>query len=422
MEFKKIYPRVYSADGDCEDKMDDNKMDIGLPVSSSKKITNRNNYSIYSYFKKHPMVLITCISACVAVISFCLNAIVYIDAYKQLEYWGLSDLNIPITTSNQIYIVFVALLFFIVSTFSQIFMGFTFDAYARHKQFVFHNKYVHKICIRLLRKAKKRTVMTSKKIKNLNVTNPLLRTENEQNQKELNLNLNEIEGLIKANKKARSDTRSALKYPHELILKSIFISSICMLPFYIFYIYVYVDINNSLISKLIIIIIISMLNIFISYSPILFKSNRKQKISIRKAVETGEFHKELQKACKTALKTKYPIEKILKVNILKWFTNKHITDIAIKTTIMLIGMIIGCAIIYIKLPGLQKDFRVCEIDDTAYVVIYKNDNTYYLIESEIVNDSIEINTTKKKIVISNDFVYTDVEFKIVERILVGEKE
>jgi hypothetical protein len=84
--------------------------------------------------------------------------------------------------------------------------------------------------------------------------------------------------------------------------------------------------------------------------------------------------------------------------------------------------LISCFLISTSSPRMQKSFHVCEIDDTSYVVIYEYNNTYYLAESEIINDSITINTLKKRVVVSDDFEYRVIKFETVDRILIGDKE
>ena len=64
----------------------------------------------------------------------------------------------------------------------------------------------------------------------------------------------------------------------------------------------------------------------------------------------------------------------------------------------------------------KKTFSIADINGQKYVLIYNNENSFYLDEAYISENEIVINTKRQRIISSNDFLTEVKTFNSVEKI------
>lgn len=84
--------------------------------TSPKNTKEENQYKILNYFKEHTGLLVTCVSASVAIMSFLLNFAVGRLSYAYLEYWNIASIHAIINNQNELYLVICSLLYMLILT------------------------------------------------------------------------------------------------------------------------------------------------------------------------------------------------------------------------------------------------------------------------------------------------------------------
>ena len=97
-----------------------------VPSDSSPK---ENPYKIFDYFKEHTGLLVTCVSALVAIMSFILRFAVGRMNYAYLAYWDIASLHANISNQNELYLALGTLLYICALLIIQTLISQTADAF-----------------------------------------------------------------------------------------------------------------------------------------------------------------------------------------------------------------------------------------------------------------------------------------------------
>ena len=108
----------------------------------------------------------------------------------------------------------------------------------------------------------------------------------------------------------------------------------------------------------------------------------------------------------------------MKSKFVELFTNRRIV-------VAILAMAFSLLYVFLFIPSniddittKKSEFSVVNIDEQEYAIIYTSGNTYYLDMAEVnlEHNVISIDTSKQRIIVSNDMSYEVAKFKSVVKI------
>ena len=377
----------------------------------------QDSMSCFNYMKEHSGFFAACVSAFVAVAAFLFNATLYRKIGGYLEYWGFRVENVDIVYNNQIYVLVGVMVFCLVSLGISWFLGKTFYVYQQHADI----RYYLVLAVRYLRCD---SIMLKLSVWWIGVRVRLMtwRFGKGKRLRELeNNNADTKEKTKRVSEKLKITRKKLRKIRITNILKmlpSILIANLMMvLVFMLFAVF-----ENSV--RVIEAVIVAML-FTLSYDLLMFimvKFEFAQRLERKKTKQKIKRDPEEAYALIDELATKiydqYPAESIVKSKFVELFTNRRIV-------VAILAMAFSLLYVFLFIPSniddittKKSEFSVVNIDEQEYAIIYTSGNTYYLDMAEVnlEHNVISIDTSKQRIIVSNDMSYEVAKFKSVVKI------
>lgn len=380
--------------------MDKNKVQSFEPLGE----ISQDEYSIWNYLKEHTNLLIAAVSAMIAVFSFFMNMAIYLNIGRYLDYWEIDALQITFSTSNQVYNVFIAFLFHIITLCTTFFISSTYDAYNQRQRIL--------ICIkRGLRKIKKNDKKVCKDLKAEKKRIAAIKIT-PQNEKDINEQIQRIAHIEKENvtdkdhvsnikkiyKKTQKRNRLLLLVSNIICFMAMFFGSlIFMTSMYtdnilytaIFYAAIYVGINSALYG---------LINYFIAIRIV----NKSKENFLIYCEENISRQKEL------------PIEKAFCEKLKCVRSDKIIKNICIQLIIITFAFLLIFSFGGYSNAKKQREFYYVTSEEETYAVIYNNGQDLTLKKAYIDGDTIIIDLSIQKTISSKEVVLTKKNFETVE--------
>ena len=348
----------------------------------------RETYKVYGYFKKHPGILLSIISAFTVVIAFVFRLITYFRTCRYLVYWGIDPQYIEISDSNQIYYLTASCVYFFVSSFMQFFLLVSYEKYISEVVLVRYLKEIQKKLAKIIRSNRK----DKKRRKGQEETNEDIYVNTYNTIKETKSKMQEL----------------CLKH----LLPNVLVAFIIMGVFtYGYLIITMISLSGkelvmaSIICSLVLSIFPAVVEFIIDYK-VQFKKYKMniedEEISIDKVLEDSGIRK-----------SKYPLDTLLDSELKELFSDRKIVILILQISLVLLCMSFVINPISKDMMEERKNFSVVTEGDVQYAVIYKNKETCYLEEVHINGNEIEVDTTKQKIVPGDKLTYENIEFENV---------
>lgn len=347
-------------------------------------------------------MLISGISAMVMIVTFIINYAIYLRTSSILAYWGVDSLNIDMNNANFIYMFVGAFVYYMMIMFIQPFILNSCETYVEEMKSNYYILYFRKHIKKETKKYKK--ILKKKK-------------EKGDEYIEIQRYLKEIKNNIKESKKISKKIRK--KICKKLIVSLIIaflgltIASIVLILFLVK--------NFSFLSMLFASIISASITMGITvvsvYLLIRWPINKK----IKKELFENKWDLETVLESDESMYYEYPIDKIINLNYKELFRDKALISLILQ---IVIGVIFLIVLVYpSSVNDMQKkqEFAIVKEGEKDYVIIYNNDNCYYLIEAIIDNKTITVDTTKQSVVIREQIAYENMKFESVIRYTLEEK-
>lgn len=381
-------------------------------VAAPDKEPEENQYIIFDYFKEHTGLLVTCVSALVAIMSCILHFAVARINYAFLAYWDISTLHANISNQGEFYIVVGALLFILSITLIHGLLSTTAEI------FQFYSEYLLMInrCIKM---SKKRAQVVKKDLNS--ISKDLKRFSPEKKKldkwKEIKKSVDQqYEELEKSLKSIKNTKRVRFLVIIKVTIQIIFavILSYLMGNLFLFLVNITSTFGESIrLSRLVGFIII--FDLFGYFLPAFVVSIRASK----KYNDDDVFDKAL--ALINAERPKFLFE-----NIKHWKIKSIFTDKSLKSASLLITFSMLCVLLISSSIGnitatQQRRFPIYSDGTASYAIVYFNNSTVILEEASIQDETIVIDTTKQRILTTDDLSYNARVFTTVELIKNGEE-
>lgn len=366
------------------------------PKSSSESISKENEYKIFDYFKEHTGLLVTCVSALVAIMSFILNFAVGRMNYAYLAYWDINLLHANVSNQNELYTVVCSLLYLLSFMLIHSLLSDTSDA------FRYYNKLLSITNISI-KESRKRNAKLRREVEKLSHQFEMLTSEEKQSKSAIDIE-NELE-RVKAFLTESEDSAKNLRSARNALRKWVVIQFAIAVAFSYVIGFVFLSLVNTTStfkdnlhsSKSIIVIIL--LDLVLYFLPAYFKSR-----CTHKEYENGVAIDEILKLVNSEI-PRFPFESFVKNGVKSVLSDKKLKLAAwqiITVTVILLFMMSSTGTVSAE---QKRDFPVFEDEYGAFAVVYTSGSTRFMEEIAINDGTIVIDTSKQRVITSNDISY-----------------
>lgn len=369
----------------------------------------KDKYRIYNYFREHPSFFIAFVSAIVAVMSVVLNYIGFLNNNAYLSYFDVGAINKQ-TSPQFLYFIVFAIAFSVCLLLFQSFISRTFEAYVPYKQ----RYLLHKYRLSSIRKKNKNNEHRIKKLERranaikLNEKNSVQVTEVKNTLKDCSDTGRKI---AEEYKRIKKDIRKQRIRYHVLLSISCFVTwfilaLMCVLMFQTVFYELY---SNILISTLLSAVYVLTTAIGNWFLYCVVRMNKKQ---IKKDARMAKGERFLSYEDFPEI----PLETVLYGNIRCVLIDSNCKRGLFAILYVLVIFIIAAPIIGVKSAERKEAFFVVEENNSAYAVIYNDENTLILEKAEISNNDITIYTTEQMIMDAKGILMKKYNFDNVDLI------
>lgn len=371
---------------------------------SPDKDLDESQYKIFDYFKDHTGLLVTSISALVAITSFVIHFAVNRMNYAYLAYWNIPTLHANTSNQNELDMVVCALIYIVSLFLVQSFLSKTSDVYRYYNRLLSLVNQSIKISKKTNKQARKKVREYSALIERWSDDEDTIQ-EKEATKKRLD----DCKGFIKESTKGIREVKKARRKLRWwvttklvfAVLLSCFIGGVC-----VFLLNAAATIQDSLrlTRSVIIIILINFLSCFL---PAFLRTWRWGKKMSNEEIltRTAELiDKDVPR---------FPIQIFMKNGIKPILTDKKIKRVAILSVVMTVVLLLTMAAGGTLAAENQNSFPIYTDGATSYAVVYTSGSTRYMEEAVIQKGTITIDTTKQRIITSDDISYNMEAFENV---------
>ena len=360
----------------------------------------KDAYSIINYLKEHHSLMIAIVSAVVAVFSFVINIVNYLNVNTYLRFWDVEISQITFNSSNQIYSVFTAFFFQVIILFVTWFISNTYVSYSKRQQTFMYIKRKQKTISKSIKESYKELSSSEKQVLALKSTSDSMEEINE-----IEKNLENIRKEIANNKQEVKKVKKEIRRHRKQDIGMLVISNVIsfLIIFWgcniLFTTLIYYD--NAIRYSLLFSIAYVGVNALIYEGIYYFRARQEVKMWI--ASDREEIvHRHL------------PIEKVI---FGEW--KLAISNESFKSTIMQLIIITIIFMFSFSYAGYskakeQKEFQYVTSGAETYVVIYNNGTDIVTKKASIDADNITIDLSVQKTVSVEDAVLYTKNFSKVE--------
>lgn len=357
---------------------------------------DEKQYRIFDYFKDHTGLLVTSISALVAIMSFIIHFAVNRMNYAYLAYWNIPALHANTNNQNELDMVVCALIYMVSLFLVQSFLGKTSDVYRYYNRLL-------SLVNQSIKISKKTNKQARKKVREYSAMIDLLSNDDnaDQEKEATKKRLDECKGFIKESTKGIREVKKARRKLRwwvttklvSAVLLSCFIGGVC-----VFLLNAAATIQDSLrlTSSVIFIIIINFLSCFLPAFLGTWRWGKKMTNEEILARTAELIDKDVPK---------FPFQSFMKNGIKPILTDKKIKRVAILSVVMTVVLLLTMAAGGTLVAENQNRFPIYTDEATSYAVVYTSGSTRYMEEAVIQNGTITIDTTKQRIITSDDISY-----------------
>lgn len=378
-----------------------------VPSDSRSK---ENPYKIFDYFKEHTGLLVTCVSALVAIMSFILHFAVGRMNYAYLAYWDIASLHANISNQNELYLALGALLYICALLIIQSLISQTADAF----------KYYNCLLLginRVMKKSRKTHRRLTKKIRQVSRDWKIM--PNEERESEWGRKIKEhIDKDCELAKKGAQSLKNLKKSRNRMLIGvTIHIISALVLSYllgslFLILLNVSTSIRESFRLSLIVVVHI-ITNLLLYFVPAYFASYRQTK-----QYKDEELYNKVAELTNSDAPA-FPFENLIKEGVRSLFSDKKL-----KLAIVQIAFIVVFLIFVLSFAGIlsaeqKRCFPIYSDNSASYAIVYFSGTTVFMEEAVVQDGTITIDTTKQRIVTNDDLSYS---LKVFENVIIIRNE
>ena len=364
--------------------------------ASPESTQKDNEYKIFDYFKEHTGLLVTCVSALVAIMSFILHFAVGRMNYAYLAYWDIGSLHANTRNQSELDMVVCALMYILSLFIIHSFLSKTSDTYR------YYNK-LFAIIKRSIKLTEENNKASSEKLREHEVSYNLLSPKEKETSEaeEMKKLIEESRGFLKESTKGISDLKKARKkatiWVAVQILTSFFLSY-CIGSMFLLFLNETVSVQEGF-QKTRAIVLILVVDFITYFIPAYFatKNAGKNLSSEEVLIRTAELiEKDIPK---------FPIQDFKNKGIMSILTDQKIKLAGVQSVVITVILLFILTVAGTIGANQQRSFPIYTEGSTTYAVVYTSGSTRFMEEATINDRSILIDTTKQRIITSDDISY-----------------
>lgn len=382
-------------------------------TAPAEKTSEVKEYRIFEYFKEHTGLLVTCVSALVAIMSFVLRFAVGRMNYSYLAYWNILSLHANTSNQSELDMVVCALLYIFALFLMHGFLGKTAEVYQHYNKFLS----VTKVAFNRLKEENERILEIIRSCSEIiDQISSVERDDDRADEERKRINeceaaCQEITQKIQHMKTAR---RRVLRWVVVQIIVSLILSYLFG-SIFLFLLNATTPLREGI--QLTAIVAVSIIvDLVVYFIPAFFKTRCVDKELTDEEVDTlasEVIREELPE---------FPVFILLHHGFKGVLTDKNIkkaTGYSIAITALLILIITISGTLNAE---RQQRFSIYNDGTTSYAIVYTSESTRFMEEAVIKDKTITIDTTKQRIITSDDITYTIQEFdEVVIKRIAGEQ-
>ena len=342
----------------------------------------KNEYSIYDYFKKNPSICIAFFSATAAIITFFARFLTIISVRKELLFWEFDPSYFTISNESVLFTAIVSIIYVIIMIVSAVWFSETCEAYLPFKKYNLAVHYSKKILKDLIMRIKK---------------------ENKNNQS--------IAAEMDDSRYYKNFYKAIFR--EKMFIQIYFLFNVLPIILLIFvgcFILAIATITDNYSNIWLVVITSFIIHIFVLLfiSKIFFSKNINKKDIKQKCIDLNATEAKIEGLDFE----KFPIRKFFTNGFRSVLKNSTIVIIVVTLLINCVALCISNSVIEKDLTKSIKYLRITIIDDMQYALLYQNGNQYFLEEIFINNPdevdnseySLTIYTNRQRIITTNDIL------------------
>lgn len=378
-----------------------------------ERISEENKYKIFDYFKEHTALLVTCISALVAIMSFILNYAVGRMNYAYLEYWDIASLHANTGNQNELYTVLYALVYMLALMLIHGLLSGTSDAFRYYNKLLSTMNRVIKTSKKVNRRLKRKLRSLSKQYEKLTpkqkkASSAKIAKKTIDEYMELS---EEGDNAMKQVKEMRVRIRAQVGINIVLAVAFSYLVGSIILALS----KTTVTVADSLRSSWTIVVII-VADLLLYLVPAYFSTRCS-----RKQYQNEDAVAKLKELVDSDIPD-FPMEDFIRNGIKTMLSDKKLKFAA--------GQLVAVTAFLLFLMSMAgttsaekiRSFPIYSDETATYAIVYTSDSTMFMEQAVIQDGTIVIDTTKQRIMTTDDISYDKVVFDDVHVIRIDDAE
>lgn len=369
--------------------------------ASLQNATAKNQYKIFDYFKDHTGLLVTCVSALVAIMSFVLRFAVSRMNYAYLEYWDIASLHANTDNQNELYMVVCSMLYTLSIALIHGLLSRTSDTFRYYNKLLSTMHQATKESKKLVRRLQRKIRVLSRDFKRLPYA-----AKRDPAAKEIQKKIEEYKEISEKG----TNSIQALKEPRGKLRKRVAfrIAGTIILSYLIGTLFLALanttgTLVESIRSSLIVAASIG------SASLIYFLPAYLATRCSRKQYQSENVIEKIEELISSEIPD-FPFEKIKRNGIKSMLSDKMLKAAGWLIIAVTVAMLFTMSVTGTVSAKQQRRFPIYTDGSTSYAIVYISDSAVFMEEATEKDGTLIIDTTKQRIVTSEDISYDMVVF------------
>ena len=361
-------------------------------------------YKIFEFFKEHTTLLITCVSAITAIISVILHYAVGRMNYAYLKYWDIATLHANTNNQNELYTAVCSLLCCLSLMIIHGLLSGTSDAFRHYNKLLLKTNLLIKDSKSLNRKIRKKLRTLSKKIDSLSPEKNKKPEVEEIKKKidEYEADIHEIQKSTQFLIGAKRQFRGKIFW--EFVVAITFSLLLGSLSFILLGSVATIKDGLPPVRIILSVIAFDLLIYFLPAYLATWYSHQKSK---------KEENNETLMALLASEFPEFPIDKFVINGIKPMLSDKSLKAGLTKFIIIIISLLFTMSAMGTITAKEKSTFPLYTDGTTLYAIVYFKGTTVFLEKASCQGDQITIDTSKQRILTTDDLSYNNVSFENV---------
>lgn len=369
--------------------------------ASPQDAPEKNQYKIFDYFKDHTGLLVTCVSALVAIMSFIFHFAVGRMNYAYLEYWDIASLHANTDNQNELYMVVCSMLYTLSIALIHGLLSRTSDTFRFYNKLLSTMHQAIKESKKLVRRLQRKIRVMSRDFKRLPYA-----AKRDPAAKEIQKKIKEYKEISEKG----TNSIQALKEPRGKLRRRVAfrIAGTIILSYLIGTLFLALaNTTGTLVESIRAswIVAASIGSASLIYFVPAYLATRCS----RKQYQSENVIEKIEELISSEIPD-FPFEKIVRNGIKSMLSDKMLKAAGWLIIAVTVVMLFTMSVTGTVSAKQQRRFPIYTDGSTSYAIVYISDSAMFMEEATEKDGTLIIDTTKQRIVTSEDISYDMIVF------------